>query len=77
MCRKKRVWSRAVICALPQIGLAALKRCIPAVLARRWSPPTPTRTKIADAASLSERRIIGFSSARSLRVKARWRAWRA
>ena len=57
--RNKRVWSRAVICELPQIGVAGAKRVIPAARARRCRPAVPTRTKIALAASSSEARIIG------------------
>ena len=38
MRRKKRVWSRAVIRELPQIGEAAVNRVMPAV-ARQTSSP--------------------------------------
>ena len=75
--RKNRVWSRAVICALPQIGAAGVKCVMPAARARRLRPAVPTLTKIALAASSSELRIIGASCARSAAVSGRSRALRA
>ncbi len=76
MARKNRVWSRAVICELPQTGEAGLKRAIPAVFARRLSPVVPTRVKMTFVAALSDLRIIGFSSRFSSARSGRSRALR-
>src|SRR3954451_10324821 len=77
MCRKKRVWSAPSMRLRPQTPVTGVKRCMPARRASRRRPPAPTKPRTADAAALSERRIIGPSSRRSDARSARWRTpWR-
>lgn len=65
MCRKKRAWSSASILLRPQIPVTGMKRRMPARRASALSRPAPTMPSTRPAAALSERRIIGASSARS------------
>src|SRR4051794_1972912 len=64
--RKKRAWSLASMRELPQIGAAGAKRRMWAGRASARGRLCPTCTKIADAAALSERRIIGPRRARAV-----------
>src|SRR4051794_18483823 len=77
MWRKKRVWSAASMRLSPQTAVTGVNRCMPARRASRRSPRAPTIPRTAEAAALSERRIIGpsrrRSAARSRRCRTSWR----
>ncbi len=68
---KNRAWSPAVMRLEPQKAPPDRNRRMPAARATRRRPGVPTIARIRLAVALSERRIIGSSSARSLRPRSR------
>ena len=72
MRRKYRAWSSAVVCESPQMD-AGLKLRMPTRRASATSRRSPTIATTRVAAVLSDRRIIGVSSAVSARVSGRLR----